>query len=255
MSELASHGATPSDSPQQPEVRFMPHVKAADLNDKQKGFVTSVRHLEATNMVHGDSLLRMFADIFPSADLFSKELCDLPAIYTELCNFLDAHGANMQQHSSRRIMMTLAHNVYEEQEDWQAAIGIVSEIMTAGRRMRPDLSQTENSRRSDSQAPASPSSTSAASAPDRVAHNVSMRLRDGDKTFSGALGESWMEFFDEYIHVCRDYALSPTQKLQYMHNLLSGDAKRFYLDRVDGYATSYQQAIDLIEKEYNWPVQ
>lgn len=39
-----------------------------------------------------------------------------------------------------------------------------------------------------------------------------------------------------------------------MHNLLSGDAKRFYLDRVDGYATSYQQAIDLIENEYNSPV-
>lgn len=36
-----------------------------------------------------------------------------------------------------------------------------------------------------------------------------------------------------------------------MHNILSGDAKRFYLDRVDGYATSFQQAIDLVEKEYN----
>ena len=60
-----------------------------------------------------------------------------------------------------------------------------------------------------------------------------------------------MEFVDEYIQVCRDHALSQTQKLQYMQNILSGDAKRFYLDRVDGYATSYQQAIDLIENEYN----
>ena len=68
-----------------------------------------------------------------------------------------------------------------------------------------------------------------------------MRLKDREKRFSGALGGSWMEFVDEYMQVCRDYSLSPTQKLQYMHNLLSGDAKRFYLDRVDGYATSYQQ--------------
>ena len=39
-----------------------------------------------------------------------------------------------------------------------------------------------------------------------------------------------------------------------MQNLLSGDAKRFFLDHVDGYATSYQQPINKIEKEYNWPV-
>lgn len=38
----------------------------------------------------------MFADIFPLADLFSKKLYELPAIYTELRNFLDAHGAYMQ---------------------------------------------------------------------------------------------------------------------------------------------------------------
>ena len=158
----------------------------------------------------------------------------------------------MQQNSSRRIMMTLAHNVYEEQEERHAAIEIVSEIVSARRRMRADLFQTENSRRASSQTPVV--TTSAASAPDRVAHNVAMCLRDKDKTFSGALGESWMAFVDKYIHVCRDYALSQTQKLQYMHNLLSGDAKRFYLDRVDGYATSYQQAIDLVEKEYNSPV-
>ena len=91
------------------EPRFMHQVPLADLNDKQKGFVSSVRHLEATEAAQGDGLLRIFADMFPPADLFSKELCELPAVYTELRNFLDSHGANMQQHSSRRIMMTLAH--------------------------------------------------------------------------------------------------------------------------------------------------
>lgn len=63
-----------------------------------------------------------------------------------------------------------------------------------------------------------------------------------------------MEFVDEYMQLCRDYTLSPTQKLQYMHYLLSEVSKRFYFDCVDGYATFYQQSIEFIEKEYNGPV-
>lgn len=32
--------------------------------------------------------------------------------------------------------------------------------------------------------------------------------------------------------MARDYDLSQEQRFQYMHNILSGDAKRFYLDKV-----------------------
>ena len=60
-----------------------------------------------------------------------------------------------------------------------------------------------------------------------------------------------MAFVDEYKQITRDYGLSQTQKLQYMHNLLRQDAKRFYIDKVDGYATSFNQAVDIIESEYN----
>ena len=90
-------------------------------------------------------------------------------------------------------MMTLAHNMHEEREYRQAAIEIVSEIMAAGRQLRADLYQTGSSRRPDSPAPTV--STSVTSAPDRVVHNVPMRLRDRDKNFSGELGESWMELW------------------------------------------------------------
>ena len=48
-----------------------------------------------------------------------------------------------------------------------------------------------------------------------------------------------------------DYGISVTQKLQYMHNLLRGDAKRFYLDKIDGYATYFNQAVGIVEKDYN----
>lgn len=63
-----------------------------------------------------------------------------------------------------------------------------------------------------------------------------------------------MEFVDEYLQICRDYRLSQQQKLQYLHNITRGDAKRFYLDSVDNYATIFQQAVDMIESEYNSPV-
>ena len=54
---------------------------------------------------------------------------------------------------------------------------------------------------------------------------------------------------DEYSQIKRDYNLGPSQKLPYLHNLLHGDAKRFYLDKVDGYATGFQQAIAMLEEE------
>ena len=60
-----------------------------------------------------------------------------------------------------------------------------------------------------------------------------------------------MEFVDEYSHISRDYNLNPSQKHQYLHNLLHSDAKRYYLEKVDRYATSFQQAVSMLENEYN----
>ena len=90
--------------------------------------------------------------------------------------------------------------------------------------------------------------------PEKIAHNVAMRLREKDRKFSGDLGEPWMEYVDDYLQRSRDYFLTPSQKLQYLHNLLRGDAKKFYLDKMDGYATSFQQGIEMLEREYNSPV-
>lgn len=35
-----------------------------------------------------------------------------------------------------------------------------------------------------------------------------MRLKDSDKKFSGAFGECWMDFIDEYKQVAIDYDLN-----------------------------------------------
>ena len=69
--------------------------------------------------------------------------------------------------------------------------------------------------------------------------------------FHGNVGECWQECVDDYRHVARAYGLKQRQKLDYLHNLLSGDAKRFYLDVVDGCAPGFQQAVDMVGGEYN----
>ncbi len=77
-----------------------------------------------------------------------------------------------------------------------------------------------------------------------MAHNIAMRFKDNASKFSGDIGEAWMEYVAEYQRVARDYNLTPTQKLQFLHNLLRGDAKRFFLDRVDNYVSNFTQAVE-----------
>ena len=177
-------------------------------------------------------MLRSVADMFLPADIFCKQLRMLPSLYSELRNFLDGSGANMVQHSSQRIMMTLAHNIYEQQEDRHAAISIVQNTIASGRRSHEQIDTSQSTRLVPA---ATASARPRGSSVDKIAHIVAMRLRDKDKKFSGAIWECWMEYVDEYKQVAIDYSLGPTQRPQYMHNLLSGDAKRFFLDKVEGY--------------------
>jgi len=60
-----------------------------------------------------------------------------------------------------------------------------------------------------------------------------------------------MEYVAEYQQVARDYDLSPSQRFQYLRNLLRGDAMRLYLDKVQPYATSFTHAVDQVSAEYN----
>ena len=55
----------------------------------------------------------------------------------------------------------------------------------------------------------------------------------------------------DYQQVARDYNLSSSQKKQYFHSLLRGDAKRFYLHRFYTQVTTFTQAIQLIVSDYN----
>lgn len=242
----------PSQSTTEALPAFMPQIPNSDLaalTSKQKGFVVSIRSIAPET--RGDALRDIVAEMFPPAQLFAQEICDMPSVWIELRNFLDARGARLQQHSSRRVILTLAHGLYTEAEDRASSIENANLIVAAGRRVRQDITAVPDATM-DQKTKDVPSQEHISE--ERVAHNVAMRLKDSEKKFSGDIGECWHEFVDDYNQVSRDYKLSATQKLQYLHNILRNDASRFFLDRVQPYANTYVQAVDMIDKEYNSPV-
>lgn len=78
-----------------------------------------------------------------------------------------------------------------------------------------------------------------------------MRLKDSDKKFSGDFRECWHAFADKYNQISCDFKLNAAQKLQYLQNVPRNDASSFYLDRVQAYANTLEQAVDMIDEEYN----
>lgn len=81
-----------------------------------------------------------------------------------------------------------------------------------------------------------------------------MRIEDIQKKFKGDLGEWWLEYVDEYEKTFLNYNLIPPQKLKYMNNIVAKDTQRFYIDRVKEYATTFEEAVRMIDEEYNSPV-
>ncbi|GAB0489865.1 hypothetical protein MMPV_001091 [Pyropia vietnamensis] len=227
---------------------FMAGANEALLDEEQKGVVASVRMLEAeiaSTSMSGEQIKAAVAEMLPPAVLFGPSIVALPYLHRDLRNWLNARGANLEQHPSRRIKMTLATALYPEADDRTVATELALEVEAAGRRSR-----SSNLQRDSTLSGAASAAASSASA-DRAAHNVAMHFRDQAAKFSGDLGESWNEYVAEYQQVARDYELTASQKLQYMHNLLRGDAKRFFLDRVHGTAATFAQAVDMVSAEYN----
>ena len=211
------------------------------------GMINSIRMLNTRingAAMSGDQILAEVAELFPPARLFSAEIRSTPIIYRNLREWLLEHGATLPTHSSRRIMMQLATNIYMDDEDKIAAESIVKEIIAEGRRVHKN---------NDAVVPTPEPSTPQGSTQshEKLVYYIGNRFRNAESKFSGDLGESWTEYVSEYQQVARDYSLTPKQKKQYLHNLLKGDAKRYYLDRVDNEINTFAEAVRMIGEEYN----
>ena len=86
-------------------------------------------------------------------------------------------------------------------------------------------------------------------------HNVGRQFRDPSAKLSGGIGKSWMECVGAYQKVARDCSLTATQKLQFLHKILMDAAKRYYLNHVQAFATTFEQAFEMLGKKLNSGVQ
>eukprot|EP00171_Calliarthron_tuberculosum_P023645 IDg23645t1 len=189
--------------------------------------------------------------MYPPAVLFSPKIMAMPSIYSSLRDWLNGRGANLAKHSTRRVIMTLASSLYDESDDREAAMEIAGQIVAEGRRSTRSTIAGTSAGAAESTRSNTGSASGAPGREDRTAHNIGMRFKEKESKFSGDIGQSWIEYVAEYQQVARDYGLSPSQKKQYLHNLLRGDAKRFYLDQVDNQVNNFNQAVQVIENEYN----
>lgn len=72
-----------------------------------------------------------------------------------------------------------------------------------------------------------------------------MRFRHNAGKFTGDIGESWKVYVAEYQQLSQDYYLDNRQELQYFHNIMGGDVKRFHLNNVLTHVNAFNHAVKL----------
>jgi hypothetical protein len=84
----------------------------------------------------------------------------------------------------------------------------------------------------------------------QTASKISSRFRD-DCKYDGGIKDSILEYIADYQSACRDFELTPPNKLRFFHLVFKGQAKRFYYSKVEPVARSYEEAREIMESEFN----
>lgn len=90
--------------------------------------------------LYSTALRNHVGDVFSPANLFIFYLSDLLLVWTEQRNFLEARGALLQQHSSRRILLGLTHRIYVDTEVETVAIELANRIVATSRQTASEIS-------------------------------------------------------------------------------------------------------------------
>ena len=88
---------------------FMEALEMSSITEEQSACIASVWLFEMKirqKSLSGYGMRREFAYMFPTASLFSAALLHIPSVHRSVRDFLDANGANMTPHSSRRVINT-----------------------------------------------------------------------------------------------------------------------------------------------------
>lgn len=92
----------------------------ASLTVAQRELIVSIQNLN--QVIEGPVLKQWVAGLIPPTARFANDIQRLSGTNAELRNFLNGHGCNLSRHPSRKIVSTLAHELYDEAEEHDAAI-------------------------------------------------------------------------------------------------------------------------------------
>eukprot|EP00171_Calliarthron_tuberculosum_P003182 IDg3182t1 len=167
----------------------MEEIDLSEVTSELAGIINSIRVLDrqiSESAMTGPQIVAEFAELYPPAALFAPDILSTPIVYKAIRDWLTSHGATLPHHSSRRVMMQLAINIYSDDEEKIAAEAIVKDIVNTGRRIA----------RSASSIPAAPDHVPQGDGPcgqDKLAYYLGMTFRDKESKFSGDLVNNFTE--------------------------------------------------------------
>lgn len=141
------------------------------------------------------------------------------------------------------------YGLCNDKADKRIAIELAKDLISRGRHSKPYMEDSEGST-----AVTSPASSKSEDSEKRMAHNVTMRLKDTLSKFNVKLEETLDVFVDNYFQLAKDNKLRDEQNLQYLHNLLCKDSLHFQKDTSQPHSCTFEQDISLIGNEYDTPV-
>ena len=84
----------------------------------------------------------------------------------------------------------------------------------------------------------------------KISHNISSRFKKEDR-YTGKIGEDIHDEINSYRDCAQDFHLSDEQMLRFFHNVLDGEAKRYYRSHVIQHAQGFNSATLLMVNEFN----
>ena len=218
-------------------------------NDYQSGIVQLFKIYSEEKLTGEDLKKSILEDVGPE-ELFHPDVKTSPAIYRAIKAFLGNRSVSLVHHSSGRNIKIIASTLFQGEELAKAEM-LINAVRTFSSmpQVQPNANMSLASTRSIHN-----NSSSNIDEPNpfaKVAHNIAIRFKEQDKKFSGAIGESWDEFLQEFKAALNECDVTHTQASKLFHHILTGEAKRFYYAQLHNHALSFEDLVNGIREEYN----
>jgi hypothetical protein len=171
-------------------------------------------------------------DLLPPSLLYSgKSVPSATILHRLLRDYLQLKGmVYTQSTESTRITYGLVTMLYESESDCDTALALLRSAQ---------LSTSDNATNAYSSEPSN-----------KIAHSMATRFK-AEQKFAGKLGEELSEYISNNKDAANDYNLSAKQKLDYMHRVLDGKAKRFYREKILLSCATFAEATGMMQEEFN----